>query len=31
MSKPVFCICENKGEDQLRDNGTADQHFVFAT
>ena len=29
MSKPVFCICENKGADQLRDNRAADQHLWF--
>ena len=26
MSKPAFCICENKGADQQRDN-CADQHL----
>ena len=29
MRKPAFCICENKGADQLRDNHTADQHLCF--
>ena len=29
MRKPVFCICENKGADQLRDNHAADQHLCF--
>ena len=29
MSKPAFCICENKGADQLRDNRAADQHLCF--
>ena len=29
MRKPVFCICENKNADQLRDNRDADQHFCF--
>ena len=28
MRKPAFCICENKGADQLRRNLSA---FVFAT
>ena len=28
MSKPVFCICKNKGADQQRDN-RADQHLCF--
>ena len=27
MSKPAFCICENKGADQLHDNRAADQHL----
>ena len=38
MSKPAFCICENKGADQLGDNRAADQQiaqlistFVFAS
>ena len=30
MSKPAFCICENKGADQLRDNRAADQHLCFS-
>ena len=29
MSKPVFCICENKGAEQLHDNRAADQHLCF--
>ena len=29
MSKPAFCICKNKGADQLRDNHAADQHLCF--
>ena len=29
MRKPAFCICENKGSDQLPSNGAADQHFCF--
>ena len=29
MRKPVFCICENKGADQLRSNCAADQHLCF--
>ena len=29
MRKPAFCICENKGEDQLRGNRTADQCLCF--
>ena len=29
MRKPVFCICENKGADQLRGNCTADQRLCF--
>ena len=29
MSKPAFCICKNKGADQLRDNRAADQHLCF--
>ena len=29
MSKPAFCICENKGAEQLRDNRAADQHLSF--
>ena len=31
MRKPTFCICENKGADQLRSNCEADHTFVFAT
>ena len=29
MRKPDFCICENKGADQLRGNREADQRFCF--
>ena len=29
MKKPAFCICENKGKDQLHGHSTADQHFCF--
>ena len=29
MLKPVFCICENKGTDQLCGNRTADQRLCF--
>ena len=29
MRKPVFCICENKGADQLHDIRAADQHLCF--
>ena len=29
MRKPVFCICINKGADQLRSNCAADQHLCF--
>ena len=29
MRKPAFCICENKGTDQLCDNRTADQLLCF--
>ena len=29
MSKPAFCICKNKGADQLRDKRAADQHICF--
>ena len=29
MRKPDFCICENKGADQLCSNCTADQHLCF--
>ena len=31
MRKPVFCICEIKGVDQLRVNRLADQLLCFAT
>ena len=31
MRNPAFCICENKGADQLRGNPAADQRLVFAT
>ena len=31
MRKLAFCICENKGADQLCGNRTTDQAFVFAT
>ena len=27
--KPAFCICQNKGADQLRDNRAADQSLGF--
>ena len=29
MSKPAFCICKNKGADQLRDKRATDQHLCF--
>ena len=29
MRKPDFCLCENKGTDQLSSNCTADQHLCF--
>ena len=29
MIKPDFCICENKGADQLRGNREADQRLCF--
>ena len=29
MSLPAFCICENKGADQLRGNRKADQRLCF--
>ena len=29
MRKPDFCICKNKGADQLCGNHTADQHLYF--
>ena len=31
VRKPDFCICENKGADQLRSYCEADQHLCFAT
>ena len=31
MRKPAFCICKNKGADQLHGNSAADQPFVFAS
>ena len=31
MRKPAFCICQDKGADQLRRNHTADNVFVFAS
>ena len=31
MRKPAFCICENKGADQLHGNCADDQCLVFAT
>ena len=31
MIKPDFCICENKGPDQLYSNCTADQHLCFCS
>ena len=31
MRKRDFCLCENKGADQLRGNREADHAFVFAT
>ena len=31
MRKPDFCLCENKGADQLRSHCEADSAFVFAT
>ena len=30
LRKPDFCLCENKGADQLRSNCKADHAFVFA-
>ena len=30
LRKPDFCLCENKGADQLRSNCEADHAFVFA-
>ena len=29
MRKPDFCLCENKGADQLRSNCEADQGLCF--
>ena len=29
MRKPDFCLCENKDENQLRSNCTADQRLCF--
>ena len=29
IRKPIFCICENKGKDQPRDNSEADQRHCF--
>ena len=29
MRKPAFCICENKGAEQLRSNCAADQRLCF--
>ena len=29
MRKLAFCICKNKGADQLCGNGSADQHLCF--
>ena len=29
MRKPTFCICENKGADQLRGNHATDQRLCF--
>ena len=29
MRKPEYCLCENKGADQLCSNCTADQHLYF--
>ena len=29
MRKPDFCLCENKGADQLRSNCKVDQHLCF--
>ena len=31
MIKSAFCICENKGADQLHGNRAADHHLVFTT
>ena len=29
IRKPAFCICENKGADQLHGSGAADQQLRF--
>ena len=29
MRKPAFCLCQNKGADQLSSNHKADQHLCF--
>ena len=29
IRQPEFCICKNKGADQLRSNCEADQHLCF--
>ena len=29
VGKLAFCLCENKGADQLRSNREADQRFCF--
>ena len=29
MTKPDFCLCKNKGADQLRSNCEADQRLCF--
>ena len=29
MRKPIFCICENKGAEELRSNCVALQRFYF--
>ena len=29
VRKPEFCLCENKGADQLRGNREADQRLCF--
>ena len=29
VRKPYFCVCENKGADQLRSNCEADQRLCF--
>ena len=30
MRKPAFCICQNKGTDQLRSKRAADKHLGFS-